>query len=224
MVPACMATHQLAYDKRMHIQTFQIFFQVFFTPPRKECDGLMGDLIHYHSPVNVPFFLCIVIKTDTGRGRPPLWRTLAHLRQEDWLQTMFCSCSRLPAIREVVFKDMLRMRSSTFRVFRACEEASGERGALKTFLWHAVFLQRNLRTLTMSVSGWPAISSPCRSDEEPKFFPFPLSLYHWFLFTNWYSTCLISDICPFSISLQYHNPITGNLDGEQVFRLYISVY
>ena len=31
----------------------------------------MGDLIHYHSPVNVPFFLCIVIKTDTGRGRPP---------------------------------------------------------------------------------------------------------------------------------------------------------
>ena len=71
MVPACMATHQLAYDKRMHIQTFQIFFQVFFTPPRKECDGLMGDLIHYHSPVNVPFFLCIVIKTDTGRGRPP---------------------------------------------------------------------------------------------------------------------------------------------------------
>ena len=122
---------------------------------------------------------------------------------------MFCSCSRLPAIREVVFKDMLRMRSSTFRVFRACEEASGERGALKTFLWHAVFLQRNLRTLTMSVSGWPAISSPCRSDEEPKFFPFPLSLYHWFLFTNWYSTCLISDICPFSISLQYHNPITA---------------
>ena len=57
-----------------------------------------------------------------------------------------------------------------------------------------------------------------------KFFPFPLSLYHWFLFTNWYSTCLISDICPFSISLQYHNPITGNLDGEQAFRLYISVY
>ena len=112
----------------------------------------------------------------------------------------------------------------TFRVFRACEEASGERGALKTFLWHAVFLQRNLRTLTMSVSGWPAISSPCRSDEEPKFFPFPLSLYHWFLFTNWYSTYLISDICPFSLSLQYHNPITGNLDGEQAFRLYISVY
>ena len=99
-----------------------------------------------------------------------------------------------------------------------------ERGGLKTFLWHAVFLQRNLRTLTMSVSGWPAISSPCRSDEEPKFFPYPLSLYHWFLFTNWYSTCLISDICPFSISLQYHNPITGNLDGKQVFRLYISVY
>ena len=71
MVPACMATHQLAYDKRMHIQTFQIFLQVLFTRPWKECDGLMGDLIHYHSPVNVPFFLCIVIKTDTGRGRPP---------------------------------------------------------------------------------------------------------------------------------------------------------
>ena len=57
-----------------------------------------------------------------------------------------------------------------------------------------------------------------------RFFPFPLSLYHWFLFTNWYSTCLISDICPFSLSLRYHNPITGNLDGEQAFRLYISVY
>ena len=46
---------------------------------------------------------------------------------------MFCSCSRLPAIREVVFKDMLRMRSSTFRVFRACEEASGERGGAEDF-------------------------------------------------------------------------------------------
>ena len=151
-------------------------------------------------------------------------RTLARLRQEDWLQTMFCSCSRLLAIREVVFKDMLRMRSSTFRVFRACEEASGERGALKTFLWHAVFLQRNLLTLTMSVSGWPAISSPCRSDEEPKFFPFPLSLYHWFLFTNWYSTCFICDICPFSLSLLYHYPITGNLIGKQASRLYTTVY
>ena len=136
---------------------------------------------------------------------------------------MFCSCSRLPAIREVVFKDMLRMRSSTFRVFRACEEASGREG-LKTFLWHAVFLQRNLRTLTMSVSGWPAISSPCRSDEEPKFFPFPLSLYHWFLFTNWYSTCFIRDICPFSLSLLYHYPITSNLIGRQASRLYTTVY
>ena len=67
MVPACMATHQLAYDKRMHIQTFQIFFQVFFTPPRKECDGLMGDLIHYHSPVNVPFFS---VHSHQDRYRP----------------------------------------------------------------------------------------------------------------------------------------------------------
>ena len=65
--------------------------------------------------------------------RTPSWRTLARLRQEDWLQTMFCSCSRLPAIREVVFKDMLRMRSSTFRVFRACEEASGGEGFAEDF-------------------------------------------------------------------------------------------
>ena len=108
--------------------------------------------------------------------------------------------------------------------FARAKKPAGERGSLKTFLWHAIFLQRNLRTLTISVSGWPAISSPCRSDEEPKFFPYPLSLYHWFLFTNWYSTCFICDICPFSLSLQYHNPITGNLDGEQAFRLYISVY
>ena len=51
-------------------------------------------------------------------------------------------------------------------------------------------------------------------------------LYHWFLCTNWYSTCLICDICPFSLSLRYHNPITGNLDGKQVYPytyLYISV-
>ena len=48
---------------------FQICLQVLFTPPRKECDGLMSDLIHYHSPINVPFFLRIVIKTDTDRGR-----------------------------------------------------------------------------------------------------------------------------------------------------------
>jgi len=31
----------------------------------------MGELIHYHGPINVPFFLCIVIKTDTDRGRTP---------------------------------------------------------------------------------------------------------------------------------------------------------
>ena len=46
---------------------------------------------------------------------------------------MFCSCSRLLAIREVVFKDMLWMRSSTFRVFRACEEASGGEGFAEDF-------------------------------------------------------------------------------------------
>ena len=224
MVPACMATHQLAYDKRMHIQTFQIFFQVFFTPPRKECDGLMGDLIHYHSPVNVPFFLCIVIKTDTGRGRPPFMTDIGT------------SQARRLAADDVLFMQQITGDTGSglqgyapdaflhFPGISRVRRSQRERGGLKTFLWHAVFLQRNLRTLTMSVSGWPAISSPCRSDEEPKFFPFPLSLYHWFLFTNWYSTCLISDICPFSISLQYHNPITGNLDGEQVFRLYISVY
>ncbi len=34
---------------------------------------------------------------------------------------------------EVVFKDMLRMRSSTFRVFRACEEASGGEGFAEDF-------------------------------------------------------------------------------------------
>ena len=224
MVPACMATHQLAYDKRMHIQTFQIFFQVFFTPPRKECDGLMGDLIHYHSPVNVPFFLCIVIKTDTGRGRPPFMTDIGT------------SQARRLAADDVLFMQQITGDTGSglqgyapdaflhFPGISRVRRSQRERGGLKTFLWHAVFLQRNLRTLTMSVSGWPAISSPCRSDEEPKFFPFPLSLYHWFLFTNWYSTCLISDICPFSISLQYHNPITGNLDGEQAFRLYISVY
>ena len=224
MVPACMATHQLAYDKRMHIQTFQIFFQVFFTPPRKECDGLMGDLIHYHSPVNVPFFLCIVIKTDTGRGRPPFMTDIGT------------SQARRLAADDVLFMQQITGDTGSglqgyapdaflhFPGISRVRRSQRERGGLKTFLWHAVFLQRNLRTLTMSVSGWPAISSPCRSDEEPKFFPYPLSLYHWFLFTNWYSTCLISDICPFSISLQYHNPITGNLDGEQAFRLYISVY
>ena len=129
-----MATHQLAYDKRMHIQTFQIFFQVFFTPPRKECDGLMGDLIHYHSPVNVPFFLCIVIKTDTGRGRPPFMTDIGTSQARRLAADDVLFMQQITAIREVVFKDMLRMRSSTFRVFRACEEASGERGALKTFL------------------------------------------------------------------------------------------
>jgi hypothetical protein len=38
---------------------------------------------------------------------------------------MFCSCSRLLAIREVVFKDMLWMRS--------CEEASGGEGFAEDF-------------------------------------------------------------------------------------------
>ena len=33
---------------------------------------------------------------------------------------------------------------------------------------------------------------------------FPLSLYHWFLFINWYSACFICDICLFSLSLPYH--------------------
>jgi hypothetical protein len=41
-----MTTHQLAYDERMYIQTFQIFLQVLFTRPWKECDGLMGDVSH----------------------------------------------------------------------------------------------------------------------------------------------------------------------------------
>ena len=70
--------------------------------------------------------------TDIGTSHEFSW-AMARLRQEDWLQTMFCSCSRLPAIREVVFKDMLRMRSSTFRVFRACEEASGGEGFAEDF-------------------------------------------------------------------------------------------
>lgn len=46
--------------------------------------------------------------------------------------------------------------------FARAKKPAGERGSLKTFLWHAIFLQRNLRTLTISVSGCPAISSPCR--------------------------------------------------------------
>ena len=40
-----MTTHQLAYDERMHIQTFQIFLQVLFTRPWKECDGLMFRIV-----------------------------------------------------------------------------------------------------------------------------------------------------------------------------------
>ena len=35
--------------------------------------------------------------------------------------------------------------------------------------------------------------------------------------------CFVSDICPFSLSLRYHYPITGNLDGKQELRLYTSV-
>ena len=54
-------------------------------------------------------------------------------------------------------------------------------------------------------------------------FPLPLSLYHWFLCTNWYSTCLICDICPFSLSLRYHTPITGNLDKNR-HSAYIQLY
>ena len=44
-----------------------------------------------------------------------------------------------------------------------------------------------------------------------------------FFFIDWYSTCFVSDICPFSLSLRYHYPITGNLDGKQKLRLYTSV-
>ena len=55
---------------------------------------------------------------------------------------------------------------------------------------------------------------------------FPISLCHCItdsFFIDWYSTCFVSDICPFSLSLRYHYPITGNLDGKQKLRLYTSV-
>ena len=134
MVPACMATHQLAYDKRMHIQTFQIFFQVFFTPPRKECDGLMGDLIHYHSPVHVPFFLCIVIKTDTGRGRPPFMTDIGT------------SQARRLAADDVLFMQQITGDTGSglqgyapdaflhFPGISRVRRSQRERGGLKTFL------------------------------------------------------------------------------------------